>query len=122
MQLIPAQAFELTQLKAFLGDSLPRWEQEQQKLYEEGYVLETNDGWRAFFCLEQDELALRVHSMYVKPPANGTIILTCMELASMEARRREASHLRLISHHEALDQLISLYGFEAKQGWWEKAL
>ncbi|QXE01165.1 hypothetical protein [Terribacillus sp. DMT04] len=122
MQLIPAQAFELTQLEAFFGDSLPRWEQEQQKLYEEGYVLETNDGWRAFFCLEQDEQALRVHSMYVKPPANGTVILACMELASMEARRREASHLRLISHHKTLDQLISLYGFEAKQGWWEKTL
>ncbi|PAD22548.1 hypothetical protein [Terribacillus saccharophilus] len=122
MRLIPAQACELSKLDEFFGNSLPRWKMEQQKLYEEGYIIEAEEGWRAFFCLEQYEQSLRVHSMYVKPPANGTIILTCMELASIEARRREASSLRLISHHETLDQLMALYGFEAKQGFWEKTL
>jgi len=122
VQLIPAKAFELSELDVFFGNSLPRWEMEQQKLYEEGYIIDTANGWRAFFCLEQQDKAVRIHSMYVRPPANGTIILTCMELASMEARRREASSLRLISHHESLDQLMDLYGFEPKQGWWEKTL
>jgi hypothetical protein len=122
MQLIPAQACELCELDAFFENSLPRWNLEQQKLYEEGYIIEAEEGWRAFFCLEQHGEALRVHSMYVKPPANGTIILTCMELASIEARRREASSLRLISHHKTLDQLMALYGFEARHGFWEKAL
>ncbi|MFP7492605.1 hypothetical protein SFC66_02370 [Terribacillus saccharophilus] len=122
MQLIPAQAVEIAELDAFFGGSLPRWQKEQQKLYEEGYILDTDDGWRAFFCLEAHGESLRVHSMYAKPPANGTVILTCMELASIEARRRKASYLRLVSHHETLDQLMQLYGFESKQGWWEKAL